>query len=221
MLPTESVLVELHWDALRTCSLYSGARANLQMRVTGRGWKDVRKYGRHCELLILLDEARARVRAAAEVDDESRLSACEVFFCGTCRPCARCRLARAKPCESHANNVEVTDPLHVSPLSVCSPCMLRASFSCQLITRARGAARTVRGTYADALSASGAGMHFAWRLHALGSCFLASFAHLDVVHSCPKGGNGHSRMRHRHVWNGRDRGHTIANCWGRVSVVII
>ena len=81
MLPTESVLAEhLHWDALRTCSLSSGARATSQMRVTGRVWKDVRKYGRHCELLILLDEARARVRAAAEVADESRLSAGEVFF---------------------------------------------------------------------------------------------------------------------------------------------
>ena len=59
--------------------------------------------------------------------------------------------------------------------------------------------------------------HFAWRLHAPGSCFLAGFAHLDVDQPfVSKWSFDHSRMRHQQVWNSRNGGHTVANfmAWG-------
>ena len=69
--------------------------------------------------------------------------------------------------ESHANHAEVTDPLYVSPLPMCSPC-------CELPSRvnpARG--RCAHRAWNMRARLFGQwNMHFAWRLHAPGSCFL-------------------------------------------------
>ena len=59
-----------------------------QMRVTGRVWKDVSKYGGHRELL-LLDEASEQLPKWP-----MRAVLVRFFLCGTCRPCRKCRLAR-------------------------------------------------------------------------------------------------------------------------------